>query len=234
MFMPFNIVAETDTFSIKYDSSSVITPLKIDQEHINKYKNDSDFDYTEYKYENSTWKKIKRWFYNLFLRLFKWIFGQKKAAGLLDKFFSVIPYFAIGVLAYLLIRFLIRVNFKEYFAQNTDEAEVKYGEDEEIIRNKDISTLLKNAEDNGNYRLALRYYFLKLLKELEKNKIIKWEPQKTNFEYLKEIRKRDYKDRFKKFNFWYDYIWYGKYPLDKQEFDLISKDFNSFLESVER
>ncbi len=233
VFLPFTMNANADSLTVRYDSTEII-PLKFNTGHINKYKSDKAFDYNEYKYQSKFWTKVKRWIYNVLYAIFKWLFGQKKAVGYLSKFIKIIPYLGLAALIFIIIRFLFVSNFIRYFRDNDAEAKVSYGEDEEIIRKKDIDTLLKDAIEKENFRLALRYYYLMLLKKLEKNNIIKWEPQKTNFEYLKEIKHKEFKDKFKLFTKWYDYIWYGKYPLNSFEFSTISGQFDSFFKNLNK
>ena len=229
--LPVSLMAGADSLSIKYDSSE-IKPLRFDADHLIKYRTDKAFDYTEFEYKNTFWTKIKRWAYNILLTIFKWLFGQKKATVHLNNFMRIIPYLLLAVLIFLIVRFLFKKYFVKYFGNSIAEARFTYGEDEEIIRKKDINTLLKEAVEKENYRMAMRYYYLKLLKKLEENNIIKWEPQKTNFEYLLEIKQKEYVDKFRRFTLWYDYIWYGKYPLGSSEFSVISREFESFLKSL--
>ena len=238
-FLPISLLSTNDALSVKdtlkiqYDTTEII-PVKFNAAHIDSYKSDKDFDYTENKIKSTFWTKVKRWFYNILFAIFKWLFGQKKAVGYLSKFIKIIPYLGLAALIFLIVHFMFNINFRKYFTDKNAEAEVNYGEDEEIIRKKDIDAMLQDAIEKGNYRLALRYFYLKLLKRLEKNNIIKWEPQKTNFEYQKEIKNKDYNNKFNKFTLWYDYIWYGKYPLSQKEFGVMSKELDSFIKNLDK
>jgi len=229
--LPVSLSAKADTLAIKYDSSEII-PMTFDQNHLQDYKSDKAFDYKEKVIKNTFWTKIKQWLYDIFLRIFKWIFGHEKAVSYLSKFNEIIPYIGLAALLFFVIRFLFRANLIKYFGGNDADAEVNYDEDEDIIRKKNIDNLIKEAIEIEDYRLALRYYFLKLLKKLENNGIIKWESQKTNFDYLNEIKQKEQHSKFKRFTLWYDYIWYGKYPLNHIEFNEMSKEFNSFFNKL--
>ncbi len=48
--------------------------------------------------------------------------------------------------------------------------------------------LVAEAENNNEYNLATRYLFLKTLKNLSDNGFIHFTSEKTNKEYLKEMR----------------------------------------------
>ena len=55
----------------------------------------------------------------------------------------------------------------------------------------ELQRLLKDALDQGDYRGAIRIYFIFILRALSKKKWIQWEKEKTNFSYLVEMRKNE-------------------------------------------
>lgn len=96
---------------------------------------------------------------------------------------------------------------------------------EEHIENVDLDTYIKNALKEENYRLAIRYMYLKSLKLLSLNNSIQWNFEKTNSDYYREIENADLKESFKKVSYLYDNIWYGEYALNKTGFENAEKDF---------
>lgn len=46
--------------------------------------------------------------------------------------------------------------------------------------------------------------------------MIDWHYDKTNSDYLKEIKNDNTKQLFKRASYVYDYIWYGDFPVDEQ------------------
>lgn len=224
----FNVYSFVDTTEVRYDSS-IVVPLKFDENNLEKYRSDKDFDYTEYKYENTYLNKFKNWIKNILLKFFEWIFGQKKAGKTLEKFFQIIPYVALGIVLFFFLKFFLNINFKDILNGNTTSTTVTYGEEEEIIRNKDIDKLIKEAKNKRDFRLAIRYYYLKFLKVLEEKNYIEREHQKTNYEYYNEIKNKDIKNSFQQFTLWYEYIWYGKFVITDIEFERLSKEFDIFF-----
>jgi hypothetical protein len=73
--------------------------------------------------------------------------------------------------------------------------------------------------------LATRFLYLKSLKILTKNNIIEWHFDKTNSDYLNEIRNAETRQLFKKASYVYDYVWYGEFPLDQQQFEYNQQHF---------
>lgn len=121
------------------------------------------------------------------------------------------------------------------FGLNTktiNETNVIYSNEKDLIKNQDLNKLISDAIKSEDYRLAVRYYYLKSLKLLEQKELIKWEDQKTNYEYLKELKDSRFKPSFEKFTFWYDYVWYGDFSIDSIEFESISKSFNQFYKDL--
>ncbi len=69
---------------------------------------------------------------------------------------------------------------------------------EEHIENIDLDSYIKNALKEENYRLAIRYMYLKSQKLLSLNNIIDWHFEKTNSDYYREIESVGLKENFKK------------------------------------
>ncbi|HBY68162.1 MAG TPA: DUF4129 domain-containing protein, partial [Flavobacteriaceae bacterium] len=84
---------------------------------------------------------------------------------------------------------------------------------EEIIRSKNIRELIEKALQNKEYRLAVRYYYLLILKKLTDAELIDYEFDKTNTDYIAEITSDTVILPFKKATNLYDYIWYGNFTV---------------------
>lgn len=131
---------------------------------------------------------------------------------------------AVGAL-YLLIRFLIENPISTVF-KNEETTIEGFSFIEENITEIDFDKLISQAVNSGNYRLATRYLYLKSLKALAKNKVIDWHYDKTNSDYLNEIKTDNAKQLFKRASYVYDYIWYGEFPVDEQ---LYQKNISNFI-----
>jgi hypothetical protein len=100
--------------------------------------------------------------------------------------------------------------------------------DHQDIFNIDYDKDIQNAIGAANYRLAVRLLFLKLLKDLSVNDIIRYKQEKTNFVYLSELRSGPYYNDFFHLARNYEYIWYGKFEIGKEAFGAIKTDFENF------
>lgn len=102
----------------------------------------------------------------------------------------------------------------------------------ENIENADINRLMKDAENNNNYRLAIRYYYLLILKTLSLKNHIKFEDDKTNAEYLNEINEKPFNKKFAYTSYLYNYIWYGEFPLNSDKYNKAKHNFTTLLNQI--
>ncbi|WP_162623360.1 hypothetical protein [Confluentibacter sediminis] len=102
----------------------------------------------------------------------------------------------------------------------------------ENIENADINALINRAEDNEDYRLAIRYYYLLVLKTLTLKNHIKFEDDKTNAEYLNETHDKSYGKDFAYTSYLYNYIWYGEFPLDTAQYRKAKHNFTTLINQV--
>lgn len=120
-----------------------------------------------------------------------------------------------------LIMGLLKVRFRRLVKKKSDEAEVIYTgelEEEEDIRDMEFESLLDKAINEKRYRYAVRLLYLQSLRQLHEGGVIRWTIDKTNHEYLREVRDRDLRPLFKEVTFLFEYIWYGEFPVDKDHF----------------
>jgi hypothetical protein len=97
--------------------------------------------------------------------------------------------------------------------------------DDEDIRQMDLAALLKQAMEDKNFKAAVRFYYLSLLKNLHDTGMIKWEKDKTNRDYLSELFSKNYHyDEVKKLTRGYEEVWYGDHHFpDHSLLSLISQ-----------
>ena len=85
----------------------------------------------------------------------------------------------------------------------------------------------------NNYRLATRYLYLKSLKSLANKKAIEWHFDKTNSDYINEIKDVKVKVLFKRVSYIYDYVWYGEFQIDETSFNKNKDDFNQLIKTTQ-
>ncbi len=213
-----------DSTTVKYDDAP-ISVKKITKEDLQPYKENSKYDYSLEKVDNSWWQDFKNWLYSYWLRFFQWLFGAEKAVGFLASFLRIIPYVLLGILIFILIKFFLKANMQNISLSKKNENIVTLSEEEHIIKNEDIQQLIKEALEDKNYRLAIRYYYLYILKTLSEKELIDWQLQKTNDDYQQELKNSNLSDSFYTITRLYDYVWYGGFVIDELKYKKAATEF---------
>ncbi len=224
-------IAQQDSLNIKYDQVKQ-DAKEINEDHLTEYKEDKAFNYVETAEEDSVLAKIQRWFVHMVTKIFEFIFGAGKATGIIYFVLRVLPYILLGVLFFLLVKFFLKVNSRGILMGKQGQATVVFTDEENIIKNEDIQDLINKAIQQKNYRLAIRYSYLLVLKQLSESELIRWEQQKTNEDYIKEIEKESIKGHFETITRIYDYVWYGEFNVDALKYERLKPSFETISKSI--
>lgn len=100
-------------------------------------------------------------------------------------------------------------------------------EAEEDILELNIHQMLIKAEQQGNFRLATRYQFIKTLQLLNQKDRIDFAVDKTNRQYLYEIPEQ-WRSEFSRLVLNYEYIWFGNVHIDQPLYEKITTLHTSF------
>ncbi len=211
---------------IKYDTESGVKPINFSKESLENFKKEKAFDYTENLEENNWWTRFKRWIGELWYQFWDWLIGDYEAGGFIAFLIKIIPYIIlIGVLSFIVWLFF-KLNPGARLLKSKTKPDVFFTEEEEIIKSKDIKNLVQKALNNKNYRLAVRYQYLLILKKLTEAELIEYEFDKTNSDYFSEITSEVLITNFQKVTILYDYIWYGSFDVSETDYHKAQKTFN--------
>ena len=161
---------------------------------------------------------------------------RKEPKPINDSFFSllfklIIWIGAVGLFAFLVYKlFLSNSSLFARNKKNTPGEKMK-PEDENP---EDPASLVDLAVREGNYRLAVRYLFLQTLKNLADKKYLQTGTEKTNYQYVNEIRKHSFANEFASLTLQYEYVWYGEYPLTYDMFEQVHAGFKNFNKQIGR
>ena len=225
-----NGFGQNDTL-VHYDETN-IQPLSILEEDLRPYLEDEAFNYEVVEAKSGWWDAFTNWFYNIISQFFEWLFGEESAAGYLAVFLEILPYILLVIFLYLVIRFFIKVNTRAPIYNEKNPNLVVLSEEERIIKTEDIHQLIKDALEEKNYRLAIRYYYLFILKLLSEHELIDWQRQKTNDDYFSELAQSNLKNDFGKATWLYDYIWYGEFSIDQEHYAKAEQVFVSLKNAI--
>lgn len=105
---------------------------------------------------------------------------------------------------------------------NNAEANVS---EEEITHDSDFEGLIKQALLSSNYRQAVRYQYLRTLHGLASKQFVDLAPDKTNFQYVREIGNPGHQQAFAALTLHYEYVWYGEFDIGSDIYHKIEKGF---------
>ena len=74
----------------------------------------------------------------------------------------------------------------------------------------DLAARLADAEARGDYRLAVRLGYLSALRGLADRELIRWLPDKTNYQYLRELPAGPLRELFAPLTRDFELAWYGE------------------------
>ena len=146
---------------------------------------------------------------------------------------NIFPFLLGGIIIFIILKTFLGTesNFWNFKKSKNKVAEKLIYEDEDI-HETDIDGLLQRAIHNKEYRLAIRYYYLSVLKDLSNKKLIDYHKDKTNSEYLFEIEDEVIRSDFSYLSYVYSYVWYGEFPIDEINFKLVENKCQSFKTSL--
>ena len=157
---------------------------------------------------------------------------QSKPSWLELFFSSSITKIFFWTLACLFIGFILhRLFFTEgFFKKSTLQTTITVlpDETEHLSATTDYTKHIEQAVLNKNYRLAVRYHYLQTLQKLAAKEIIQFTADKTNYQYVKELYDKIYKNEFARLTQAYEYVWYGGFVTDEMIFEAIQANFKNF------
>lgn len=203
--------------------------VNFEETDLEKWKQEKEFDYLVRETSTGWWTQFKGWLNAKYEELLQWIFGSYTPGSLISYLIMAIPYILLVLILAIITWLFVRLYPVYGTAERASKsADIYFSEEEKIVRSKDIQKLIKEAEKNKDYRLAIRYYFLYNLQKLDEMKIINYQPDKTNAEYKYEMGSDELRLRFGKISRFYEYIWYGDFPVSEEEFKRAQKAFLNF------
>lgn len=85
---------------------------------------------------------------------------------------------------------------------------------------------------NKNYRLAIRYLYLQALQNLSGKGALQLLTNKTNNEYITELRGKLYQNDFAAITLSYEYVWYGKFDISEDTYNRLMREYNSLQQKL--
>lgn len=208
--------------------------IEFDKSIIDSYQADEDYNYFKTIQEESALAKLQHWLNLQWNKFMQWLFSDISEGNFWNYLALVLRILLIVGLGVLIIWLFSKYYVVKQKSPPADQSKIHLSEDERLIQQKDLSTLIEEAESEGNYRLASRYLFLNVLKHLKDHNIIAYQFQKTNADYKSEINQRDLKSDFSYASRFYEFVWYGDFKLDVTDFKTAKTRFEHLISNIQK
>ena len=140
-------------------------------------------------------------------------------------FHFIIWFVIISVFLGAIIYFLLQNKISFFSKEAVSSSQSSETDAHEDIFNLAYNDRIKKAEAEQNYRVAVRLIFLQTLKLLSDTNHIKYQPDYTNLNYLQQLHQSNLYNDFSKVARNYEYVWYGKFEISSEAYEVIKKDF---------
>jgi hypothetical protein len=203
----------------KLDTASAVHIRHLDPQKLKSYAEDRDFKYDDVAPETDWWTRFWRWFWHLLEDAF--------GSGPSGQFIGYVALIILVALALFIIFKVLGLDLA-IFSRKSKSVEVPYSEVEDNIHEINFNEEIDKAIASGNFRLAVRLFYLRILKQLSDANQINWQPEKTNQTYISEITDASRKHTFKNLTDQFEYVWYGEFAINQQQFDQMKTGFENF------
>ncbi len=104
-------------------------------------------------------------------------------------------------------------------------AVVAGGSKVEDLTEDDLDRRIGESEAAGDYRSAVRYHFLQLLRELQDSGYIEWRAERTNREYYRALLSTPLAQNFSDVLMVFERVWYGEQAIEAPDYASIAPRF---------
>ena len=170
---------------------------------------------------------------SLFSDLIQWALA-KLAPYLATKttllIFKIIGYLLALLAVAMIIRYILIGDGSALFGKKDENILLSNSIDSDDIYAIDLIKILRECEQDGRYREAVRARYLITLKTLADRGDIQWRKGKTNDDYLYELRQRDnLQHEFVELTRKFEFIWYGGEEINQNMYKELNVRFAGFL-----
>jgi len=191
-----------------------------------RYKG-NEFDYSVSKPRESFFQKLMR----KLNQIIQGIFGEtalNKSAEFTTVLIRLFAIILVGFLLYFIIKYVMGKDGSFIFGKKNKKLDINVQELHENIHEINFPESIAKFEMAGDYRSAVRYQFLFILKKLSDKKLINWNPEKTNKDYAAELKAPHLKNDFSNLSYIFDYVWYGEFSIEEQGYQKFKNQYQAF------
>jgi hypothetical protein len=145
---------------------------------------------------------------------------------------SVFLWLIVAIGAVIVVLQLSGVNMRQLFSPSRLDKRDEPDELSENIHDIPFEKAISNAINAGNYALATRLMYLQGLKLLSDKNLISWHENKTNWQYVYELKDTRLRSSFRTVTSIFEYVQYGNMRVEKEKFASVQEAFQNFKMQV--
>ncbi len=191
---------------------------------------DSYYDNKAYQYHQSGTFEEGR---NFFETIWYWLMRMLSKTRGVFKAFPVVFRIILVIISLVFLYFLITKTrmYNLFYSRDKTENIPVYELDDEP-GDVDLDALFKEEYAKDNFRNAIRLLYLKLLNVLDSHHFIIYSKDKTNRDYLKELKPDTIRAEYQNAVRIYEYVWYGHFLINKNDCDRFIQDYEHLFKMV--
>ncbi|NNF75857.1 MAG: DUF4129 domain-containing protein [Flavobacteriaceae bacterium] len=221
------LISSQDSLSI--DNSEVD---KRSFEDLKSKYDDEAFIYERPVNTSGWWTRFKQWLSDFIKDLFNFE-NRRDAERATEVALRVAAVLLFLAVVFFIVKAILNKEGRWVFGKSSDKTIIPVSDIEANIQAIDFKKLIRQAENAGNFRLAIRYYYLWLLKTLSFKEIIAYDVEKTNSDYRDEINAESIRSSFSYASYLYNYIWYGEFDVNEGQFKQAKLAFDAFIKEID-
>lgn len=198
-------------------------PRSFSESKLQELREDKDFNYAEPPtVGESLLDRLMRWLGDFIERMFYNVTGTDWG--------NVLLYVLAVIVLVVIVLAVLKVDAFRIITKG--DSNVTKGVFHENIHVMDFEKLIHEALAKRDFRNAVRLVFLQSLKLLSDRQHIDWQPGKTNHDYLDEVQTLEVKQGLGQLSYYFDYAWYGGFPISEIQFNRVKTIFETWRGTV--
>jgi hypothetical protein len=136
----------------------------------------------------------------------------------------------LAIFAVLFILYQLLAGQQNLFYRNKKLEEAV---EDNLTDTRGLSPLIlsQQAAARGDYRMAVRYNYLYILQLMGEKGLVVLQPQKSDAHYQAELRGKPPASDFSIITLQYEYVWYGEFSLNADQYQGIAAGYRKFIET---
>jgi hypothetical protein len=223
---------DTESFDVIYPKNSLPDSVlarayRPDSVHLRMFNNSAlshlrtqaEFIYDRPSPLPSPWDMLKQWLLKHLGQLF-----NEEVSSFLENSLYVI---GVSIVIFLVFKFM-NIDWRRAFFYSPKKLHDLGFRQDEFLNIDELTHLIEDAVSKKDYRRAVRYLFLRTLKDLAARELIAWRLDKTNRDYIDDLKRSDLKSSLADLVSLFEYVWYGEFELNETNFLQIRHTFATF------